>query len=595
MGIMGIYVRTSIETEGTSIQQQTNEGKEFCKKHGFECLVYEDEGKSGFKIDDNDNPFINRPGMTKLINDIKKKLVDKIWVYETSRLSRNQISFSKLVGTLREHNVTIYVKTQQFDMNNPSNKMIQGILAEVAEYERHMIVDRTKRGLYDALALGFRGYNECYGYRKAGREESKGKKSGHVIWAPVESEIENIKYVYRKFFQGQSLNSILSELYKKENISEREMVALTKKWPRILKRFENTGFSLNAEGLAIYNQFKNGEIDNIRELDDPKYYIKSVSYPRSIITIAEWMMIVEKFQKDKLIYREKMRKTDTEMMTGVIECPYCEQKFYIHVSGKYSYYKHMVKRPCGQIPKSLNVEKINELFKTFYFFYPVFSDHKELIKESQNINKLNQLDIKEKIDALEKQNKSYDKQIDRFQSIYEESDDDEMVKLTLLKETELTKKKESNHNALLLYKTELEELRKKYEQEELELTHQDVKGDITNFFETASAEEQRTSLLKIIKRCQIFGVFIVINTGRVLFVFNSEDNNILTDEAYQNFKDDIHYKGNFTKTPFYFDKDGNPSRKGKEIAKKTRIGSLLIGLIHTWLGFWVVKRFRNII
>jgi hypothetical protein len=32
MGITGIYVRTSIETDGTSIDQQKKEGIKFCKR-----------------------------------------------------------------------------------------------------------------------------------------------------------------------------------------------------------------------------------------------------------------------------------------------------------------------------------------------------------------------------------------------------------------------------------------------------------------------------------------------------------------------------------------------------------------------------------
>ena len=52
MGILGIYVRTSIEKEDTSIEQQKQEGIKFCKKNKFDYQVYEDEGKSGFKVDD---------------------------------------------------------------------------------------------------------------------------------------------------------------------------------------------------------------------------------------------------------------------------------------------------------------------------------------------------------------------------------------------------------------------------------------------------------------------------------------------------------------------------------------------------------------
>ena len=107
MGILGIYVRTSVETEGTSIEQQKNIGIKFASKNGFEYQVYEDIRKSGFKIEDDDNPFKHRKGLTKLIGNIKNKIVDKIWVYEHSRLSRNQYSSYVLFNIFEKHKITV--------------------------------------------------------------------------------------------------------------------------------------------------------------------------------------------------------------------------------------------------------------------------------------------------------------------------------------------------------------------------------------------------------------------------------------------------------------------------------------------------------
>ena len=75
MGLCGIYVRTSIETDGTSIEQQADLGIKFCKAQGFEYEVYEDYGKSGYKIDDENDPFKNRQELTRLIDEIKSKII----------------------------------------------------------------------------------------------------------------------------------------------------------------------------------------------------------------------------------------------------------------------------------------------------------------------------------------------------------------------------------------------------------------------------------------------------------------------------------------------------------------------------------------
>ena len=57
MALVGIYVRTSVDHENTSIDQQKELGIKFCDAHGFQYQVYEDIGKSGFKIDDENAPL----------------------------------------------------------------------------------------------------------------------------------------------------------------------------------------------------------------------------------------------------------------------------------------------------------------------------------------------------------------------------------------------------------------------------------------------------------------------------------------------------------------------------------------------------------
>jgi DNA invertase Pin-like site-specific DNA recombinase len=107
MGILGIYVRTSIDKENTSIEQQKKTGINFSKKNKFEYQIYEDVGKSGFKIEDDENPFKNRQGLTKLIEDIENKTIDKVWVFEHSRLSRNEYSSFILNRIFQKYNITI--------------------------------------------------------------------------------------------------------------------------------------------------------------------------------------------------------------------------------------------------------------------------------------------------------------------------------------------------------------------------------------------------------------------------------------------------------------------------------------------------------
>ena len=542
MGILGIYSRTSIETGGTSIDQQKDVGIKFASKNGFEYQLYEDSGKSGFKIESDENPFKHRKGLSKLINDIEKKIVDKVWVYDHSRLSRNQHCSYVLFSIFEKHNITVYENGKQFDMSNPQNKMIQGILTQIAEYERQLIVSRTTRGLHDSYNRRGRSFNFVYGYKKGGLNEM-----GYMNWVPIESEIENIKYAFNSLLNGKPIKKITADIFK--NVTDKQMEANYRRLIRIFRQYAYTGFSLNTDGLEILNQFKNCEISSLFDLVDKKYWLKSIPLPVEIVTIEDWIKAIEKLQVAKVVYKDKTRRTDTEVLTGIIECPICEMKFYFYNGGKYQYYKHFSNKNCNQNPKSFKVEKLNNLFDVFFFyFYLVFDDTKYLIEESQRIIKNSQLEAKEKIKNIETENKKLDKQIERFQSIYEDSNDTELLKLTLVKEKELIFKKETNTDNVSKLKFELDELNQKYNKDELELTFLDVRETVINYFENIQTEEKRSSLIRVIKKCHIYGNQLLINTGKILFMFDMENEYKITDDIFTQFKTDSKFKDNFLNT-----------------------------------------------
>jgi len=125
--------------------------------------------------------------------------------------------------------------------------------------------------------------------------------------------------------QGTSVKQIVWDIYKE--IPDNYSGTLIHKWVRILRHFENTGFALNTDGLELYNKFKKCQIDSIRKLEDKKYYVKSENFPIRIVSIEDWITVVEKLQGYKKIYKDRMRRTDTEMLTGIISCPYCELRY----------------------------------------------------------------------------------------------------------------------------------------------------------------------------------------------------------------------------------------------------------------------------
>jgi len=67
--MLGIYCRTSVannnEAEPSTIEQQKAAGIKFADDNNLPYLIYADNGKSGYKISDDDlDPFNNRPAFT---------------------------------------------------------------------------------------------------------------------------------------------------------------------------------------------------------------------------------------------------------------------------------------------------------------------------------------------------------------------------------------------------------------------------------------------------------------------------------------------------------------------------------------------------
>jgi DNA invertase Pin-like site-specific DNA recombinase len=85
---------------------------------------------------------------------------DALVVWKLDRLGRNLRHLINAVHDLNDRAVGLKVLTGQgaaIDTTTPAGKLIFGIFAALAEFERELIVERTKAGLAAARARGRRG------------------------------------------------------------------------------------------------------------------------------------------------------------------------------------------------------------------------------------------------------------------------------------------------------------------------------------------------------------------------------------------------------------------------------------------------------
>jgi DNA invertase Pin-like site-specific DNA recombinase len=98
----------------------------------------------------------NRPQLQKLLRDIEKGLIDidAIVVWRLDRFGRSAQDLYNLVAELKRHKVSFISLKEGFDLTTSLGKVVFGIMAVFAEFERDLISDRTKMGLALARAEG---------------------------------------------------------------------------------------------------------------------------------------------------------------------------------------------------------------------------------------------------------------------------------------------------------------------------------------------------------------------------------------------------------------------------------------------------------
>jgi DNA invertase Pin-like site-specific DNA recombinase len=85
---------------------------------------------------------------------------DMLVVWKLDRLGRNLKHLVNMVDHLNRHNVGLKVLTgqgAQIDTTTSQGKLVFGIFAALAEFERDLIVERTHAGLASARARGRKG------------------------------------------------------------------------------------------------------------------------------------------------------------------------------------------------------------------------------------------------------------------------------------------------------------------------------------------------------------------------------------------------------------------------------------------------------
>lgn len=180
-----IYARVS--TAGQDYDRQLAELKQYADRMGYDVVKTFSEKISGAK------KVEERQAMTELLNYIEVNNVDKVLIYECSRLSRRAVDFLSIIEIFNEKKISLYIHQNGLETLlpngeiNPIATLVLGILAQFNSMERSLIRSRMESG-YNNYRNNGGVVGRKTGYRKTNEqmileyaEEIKLLKKGYSL------------------------------------------------------------------------------------------------------------------------------------------------------------------------------------------------------------------------------------------------------------------------------------------------------------------------------------------------------------------------------------------------------------------------------
>ncbi len=142
-----IYARVSTFHQTT--ENQLLELRAVAEKMGWEIVTeLNDLGISGAKGRE------SRPKLDQLHQMLQRREIDVVMTWSIDRLGRSLQNLVALMSDIQSAKVDLYVHQQAINTQTASGRMVFGIFAALAEFEREMIRDRIHAGLARAKSAG---------------------------------------------------------------------------------------------------------------------------------------------------------------------------------------------------------------------------------------------------------------------------------------------------------------------------------------------------------------------------------------------------------------------------------------------------------
>ena len=163
---MKVVIYARVSTVIQDYDRQIDELKDYAKRMNFQVVKVFSEKVSGTK------KVAERNALSELLDYVRTNKVDKVLIYECSRLSRRIVDFLQVIEELNELKVSLYIHQNgletllQDGSVNPIASLVLGIIAQFNSMERSLIRSRMESGYNHYRTTGGKVGRKT-GYRKS--------------------------------------------------------------------------------------------------------------------------------------------------------------------------------------------------------------------------------------------------------------------------------------------------------------------------------------------------------------------------------------------------------------------------------------------
>lgn len=329
----GIYIRKSREgknTESKSLQEQELLGKEFCKANNLKPIIYNDGVVSGA------GSIEKRTQYSRMLEDIKNNKLHGIYIWETSRLAREEIQWQILVGLLKKHNVRLFDNGTLIDFKKDANmQLFYSMKSSMDAHFARVTSSKIKAVLHRKADKGqFSGILK-YGYMRG--------DDGSTIINPEEAEV--VKMMYRLYNEeGLGYRSIADRLNE---------LCIPTRYNKIGGTYQNHKKKSTGIPKVILNkEDAKWAAMVVKKIITSRNYIGEKTYNEKLITIPRIIndTVFNKAEDIRTTRRNKSGKRviGNYLLNDLLICKECERRYTGRAySRKYFYYRCSSKIKTG--------------------------------------------------------------------------------------------------------------------------------------------------------------------------------------------------------------------------------------------------------